>query len=126
MLEDAGLKKWLKTTQMRKVGSTLCTAQGLSPQEVRTLSKHSTRQDNFIKSYGCEVSVPVASTIAGFRPKVDHYFIPRTTTHTLVDLLALAKNVLFIDFPRWMNEIAGLDGNESRGVRYFLEKMIPF
>ena len=29
MLEDAGVEKWLKTTHMRKVGSTLCTAQGL-------------------------------------------------------------------------------------------------
>ena len=122
MLEDAGVEKWLKTTHMRKVGSTLCTAQGLQPQEVSTLSKHSTRQDNFDKSYGCEVSIPVASTIAGFRPRIDCYFVPRTT----VAVPCNCTRLLFPELERWILEIRSVDGDNSKGATHFIEKIIPY
>jgi hypothetical protein len=127
MLEDAGVEKWLKTTHMRKVGSTLCTAQGLAPQEVRTLSKHSTRQDNFDQSYGCEVSIPVASTIAGFRPNKDPYFVPRTSFHPPIGITNNeCTNLLFSDIGRWREEMNSNDGDASKGARHFLEFMLPF
>lgn len=128
MMEDAGVAKWLKTTHMRKAGSNLCTAQGMAPSEVRTLTKHSTKQDNFDKSYGCEVSIPVASTIAGFRPRRDEHFVPRTTISGPSEPLSMNQCtlLLFDDYLEWVADQSSPEGDKSSAASHFLMQLIPY
>ncbi len=62
----------------REQGCKFCTAQGLTDEQVKTISKHQT-SDIFSKSYRSEVSIPVMVCLAGFVPNVnvESYFVPR-------------------------------------------------
>ena len=151
--ELAEVDKWLKTTHMRlvfkpcfilcilyffvlqsyrlttnrKAGSVFCTAQGLTGQQVKSLTKH--KQDVFDKDYFCELCIQVMTTIAGFIPdnENDRYFVPRSS-------IGLPGNVppddiaklLFPDLNRWRNEYNSENGDKTNSSKEFLFSVIVY
>ena len=111
----------------RKAGSVHCTAQGLEPEKVKTLTKH--KMETFQKSYMCEMLVPVLTTLAGFNPidPHDRYFVARTTIGLPGDLSpSNLSTILFPHVTRWKNEVASDDGDKSEGGDVFLTTVLPF
>ena len=114
-------------TVHRKAGSIHCTAQGLEPEKVKTLTKH--KMEIFQKSYMCEMSTPVLTTLAGFNPINPHdgYFVARTTIGLPGDLSpSELSTILFPHLARWKNEIASEGGDKSEGAHVFLTSVLPF
>ena len=104
-----------------------CTAQGLEPEKVKTLTKH--KMEIFQKSYMCELSIPVLRALAGFNPNDSHdeYFVPRTSIGLPGDFSPgeLAK-ILFPKIETWKMEAASDDGDKSKGANEFLTSVLPF
>lgn len=153
MLDNAGVPEWAKVTHMRydyyiiyycnvtlladmliivhldtkhrKVGCSYCTAQGLTPDEVKTMSKH--KSDNFDKSYACQVSIPVCCCLAGFLPRKEEYFVPRAMIQIPQALtLEYLASILFPDYNTWRCEIESEHGDKSKGANHFFYKLLPF
>jgi hypothetical protein len=103
-----------------------CTAQGLAPADVRTLSKHTSRQDNFDRSYMCEVSIPVCTTIAGFVPGKEEYFVPRTSIKIPCPIIDIVR-VLFPNYDTWIEETDDPErGDKTVASQHFLKNVIPY
>ena len=111
----------------RKAGSVHCTAQGLEPDKVKTLTKH--KMEIFQKSYMCELSIPVLIVLAGFNPNDvhDNYFVPRTRIGLPGDLTPdeLAR-ILFPSIDAWRAEVASDEGDKSKGAEELLSNVLPF
>lgn len=109
------------------------TAQGLSENEVNTMTKH--RDSNFSKSYRAEMSIPVATILAGFNSKdpTDTYFVPRAEIElpnnldnpTRFDSL---QNFLFPHLQTWKEQLQsdGADKNYHLAGQHFLYEVIPW
>jgi hypothetical protein len=112
----------------REQGCKFCTAQGLTDEQVKTISKHQT-SDIFSKSYRSEVSIPVMVCLAGFVPNVnvESYFVPRAAIQLphSVCLKDMSK-YLFPDLQKWEEEYQSEMGDKCKGAMHFLQKMIPF
>ena len=126
-MAEAGVTAWAKVTHMRKVATTFTTAQGLSPDMVKTISKH--KVEVFLQSYVCALSIPVCVCLAGFLPndKNDTYFVPRTTIGLPGNLsIDQLSNILFPMRPKWIEQHNSPNGDKSKGAKHFLFKIIPF
>lgn len=122
-----------EVTHLRKCAITLCTAQGLSEDQVSTMSKH--RDNNFQKSYRSEISAPVATTLQGFNPNVpwDTYFCPRAHVKLPEKLqnrdnfLTLMK-WLWTPYERLENELNEPEKCSKRlkSAKHFIMEVIPW
>jgi hypothetical protein len=82
---------WAKVTHLQKLGMEHASTQGMTEEELGTLSKHITRK---IARYETELYPPVLKIMAGFKKEED-YFVPRVhldlpngiTDEVLVSLL---------------------------------------
>ena len=105
----------------RKAGIVFCTAQGMSGQNVRALSKH--KQDV------SELSISVVNVIAGFLPnnQCDKYFVPRASVglpgEFNPDQLA---HLLFPKLASWRAAAWGLKGDKSKATNRFLYSVITY
>ena len=133
MLSLMTSRYFLYQLQNRTYGTTLCTSQGLTEQQVTTMTKH--RDNNFRKAYRAEISVPVATTLAGFLPteSTDKYFVPRGEIKLPASLQIEGRFANLIDylFPRyqdWMNELNSISGDKTFEVaaNHFLKEVIPW
>ena len=76
--EIVGVEGGKEVTHLHKCAITLlCTAQGLSEEQVTTMSKH--RDNHFQRSYHAELSALICTTLQGFLPNepADAYYCPR-------------------------------------------------
>ena len=112
---------------IRKQGSVFCTAQGLTSQEVRSLTKHN--RDIFEKTYMCELSIKVMKTIAGFIPdnKDDKYNVPRSSRNNMPGDITVdqATTALFPNIDEWKMEIESENGDKSGAAKEFLDNVLP-
>lgn len=113
----------------RKAGSIFCTCQGLSPDEVKSLSKH--KVDIFRKSYCCEFCIPVLTTLAGFRyhNQKDQYWVPRALIGLPGNLTVdEVTNILFPKRLQWEQQFQSDHGDKdhSKGAEEFLYRILPF
>ena len=103
------------------------TTQGLTGQEVRTLTKH--RQDVFDKDYLCELSISCMTTMAGFRPKIKHdkYYVPRATIGLPNSMTGddLAK-ILFPMLDLWREDQFSHHGDKTTAANNFLNSVLPY
>jgi hypothetical protein len=122
-----------EVTHLRKCAITLCTAQGLTEDQVSTMSKH--RDNNFQKSYRSEISAPVATTLQGFNPNVpwDTYFCPRAHVK-LPEKLQNRDNFLILmkwlwkPYEQLQNELKEPHKCQKRekSATHFLHTVIPW
>lgn len=111
----------------RKVGATFCTAQGLNPAEIKTVTKH--KQDVFDKNYMCELSIKVMTTLAGFLPldPLDKYYVPRAAVGLPGDLDPdQLATILFPKMEMWKNELDSASGDKTKGARTFIHTVLPY
>jgi hypothetical protein len=104
-----------------------CTAQGLSGQQVKTLTKH--KQDVFDKDYLCELCIKIMTTIAGFLPDEDHdkYYVPRAASGLPGRLTPEEiANVLFPNLASWREEYLSRNGDKSDSTKEFLYSVIVY
>ena len=129
----AGVEGGKEVTHLRKCAITLCTAQGLSEEQVTTMSKH--RDNHFQRSYRAELSAPICTTLQGFLPNepADAYYCPRAHCK-LPPMLCDEQNFkIFMryfwrSYPRWERELARNDKCKSRlkSAMHFLHEVIPW
>ncbi len=107
--------------------SIFCTCQGLSPEDVKSLTKH--KVDIFRKSYCCEFCIPVLTTIAGFiyHDKTDEYWVPRALIGYPANLdIDVLTRLIFPRIDNWRAENLSRHGDESTAARHFLGVVLPF
>ena len=131
--EIAGVEGGKEVTHLRKCAITLCTAQGLSEEQVTTMSKH--RDNHFQRSYRAELSAPICTTLQGFLPNepADAYYCPRAHCK-LPPMLRDERNFkafvryFWRSYPRWERELARNDRCKSRlkSAMHFLHEVIPW
>lgn len=132
-MKESDVPEWAKKTHLRKYGTHLLTAQGLSENEVNTMTKH--RDNNFSVSYRAEMSIPVATILAGFNSKDPHdtYFVPRAHIQLPNNLdeprnFSVLQNFLFPQLERWKEELNSSAADKRFGLagKHFLFELIPW
>jgi hypothetical protein len=97
------------------------------------MTKH--RDNNFSKSYRAEMSIPVATILAGFNSKDpdDAYFVPRSEIELPNNLgdgdrFSELQNFLFPKLETWKEEFQsdGADNNYHLSGQHFLYELIPW
>ena len=131
--KDAGVEGGKEVTHLRKCAITLCTSQGLSEDQVTTMSKH--RDNHFQKSYRAELSAPICTTLQGFLPNepTDAYYCPRA--HCELPPMLLDENNFKIfmryfwrSYERWETELLNEARCQSRlkAAKHFIHEVIPW
>ena len=109
----------------RKVGCDFCSAQGLSDELIKIISKHS-RTDIFGKSYRSPICIPVKLVLAGFKPG-EIYFVPRAQIQLPEDLNLREISIIFFpDLEIWEREILDDNGDKDKGARHFILVLVPY
>jgi hypothetical protein len=118
---------WAKVTHLRKLGMEHASTQGMTEEELGTLSKHITRK---IARYETELYPPILKIMAGFKKEQD-YFVPRTMLDLPAGLTDEALVSLF--WPRihhWRESQAdtllGDNPDPKCAAHNFLWEVLPF
>jgi hypothetical protein len=105
----------------------------MSENEVNTMTKH--RDNHISKSYRAEMSIPVATILAGFNSKDtnDTYFVPRAEIQLPnnladADKFSELQNFLFPHLQRWKQELMSDAADKSflLSGEHFLFQLIPW